>query len=93
MGKIRKFMFGAAYEKYNGRLIICLEKELGTTKTSVEAINLKAFSNIQVFDGEEWKTGSAADIYDYKTTGRHSMIFARLNYANAGELYVYNTDN
>ena len=93
LGKIRKFMFGAAYENYNGRLIICLEKELGTAKTSVEAINLKAFSNIQVFDGEEWKTGSAADIYDYKTTGRHSMIFARLNYANAGELYVYNTDN
>lgn len=93
LGKIRKFIFGAGYEIVNGRLLVCLEKELERPKTSVEAVTLKAFSNIQVFDGKNWKTGTAEDVYDYESSGKYSMIFVRLNYANAGELYVYNLNS
>lgn len=93
LGNVKRYMYGAVFDDFGGRKVIALEKELDSKKTSVEALNVPAFTGVLVFNGRAWQAGSAADVYDYTSDGRYSMVFARLNYANAEDLYVYNLSN
>ena len=92
-GTISRFMFGTAYRMFDSKLFLVKPNELETAKTASEAIDLSAFTNIMVFDcrTRKWKKGSRDDVNSYYNAGDEaSMLFLRMNYSNARELFVYN---
>lgn len=89
-----KYVFGAAYKKENGSIIVAdMDEAVSGSLTSAEVTSLRKHNQNLVYDPrtETWKKAVGEDVYDYRSVGENaSYVFSWSNWLAFYNLFIYN---